>query len=112
MGELTERERIARIIDPVAFRVNDGKDIYKPGTMQSSCDDARAKADAILAEHRATIAALVGALEDIAIYGCGMLNQPAALNGPEEEWLRKRITRYEEVARAALQLARGGKSDE
>lgn len=42
------------------------------------------------------------ALTDIAVYGCGMLNQPAALNGPEEAWLRKRIARYEQVAREAL----------
>lgn len=42
------------------------------------------------------------ALEQIAIYGGGMLNQPAALNGPEEEWLKKRIAEYERVARAAL----------
>lgn len=42
------------------------------------------------------------ALEDIGIYGCGMLNQPAAMNGPEEAWLRARIAQCEQVARAAL----------
>ena len=41
------------------------------------------------------------ALADIAA-GCGMLSQPAALNGPEEAWLRKRIRRYETVARCVL----------
>lgn len=43
-----DRETIARIIDPVAFKVNDGKDIYAKGTMQFACDAAREKADAIL----------------------------------------------------------------
>lgn len=42
------------------------------------------------------------ALRDIGVYGCGMLNQPAAMNGPEEAWLRKRIAEYERVARMAL----------
>ena len=42
------------------------------------------------------------ALAEIAVYGCGMLNQPAAMNGPEEAWLRRRIAEYERVARAAL----------
>lgn len=51
---------------------------------------------------RARIAALEAALEQIGVYGCGMLNQPAAMNGPEEAWLRKRIARYEQVARDAL----------
>jgi len=43
------------------------------------------------------------ALENIAVYGCGMLNQPAAMNAPEEVWLKKRIQEYERVAHAALQ---------
>lgn len=42
------------------------------------------------------------ALEDIAVYGCGMLSQPAAMNAPEEVWLRKRLNEYERCARAAL----------
>jgi len=42
------------------------------------------------------------ALEDIAIYGCGMLNQPAALNAPSDVWLKKRLREYERVARCAL----------
>ncbi len=42
------------------------------------------------------------ALEDIAVYGCGMLNQPATLNEPVETWLRRRIREYERRARAAL----------
>jgi hypothetical protein len=42
------------------------------------------------------------ALKDIAVFGCGMLNQPAAANAPEEAWLRSRIRAYERVARAAL----------
>lgn len=45
---------------------------------------------------------LAGALEQIGVYGCGMLNQPAAMNGPEEAWLRRRLAEYERVARAAL----------
>lgn len=42
------------------------------------------------------------ALEEIAVYGCGMLNQPAGLNGPEEAWLKRRIEAYEQTARAIL----------
>ena len=42
------------------------------------------------------------ALEQIAIYGCGMLSQPATLNEPVETWLRRRIREYERRARAAL----------
>lgn len=49
--------------------------------------------------------AMLEALTDIAVYGCGMLGQPAAVNGPEEAWLRKRIAEYERVARAALASA-------
>ena len=45
---------------------------------------------------------LRGALEHIGIYGCGMLNQPAALNAPEEVWLKQRIFEMERTARAAL----------
>ncbi len=43
------------------------------------------------------------ALEDIGMYGCGMLNQPAAINGTNEAWLNKRIAEYERRARAALE---------
>ena len=50
-------------------------------------------------------AELVAALTDIGVYGCGMLNQPAAMNGPEEEWLKRRIREYEDRARAALRKA-------
>lgn len=42
------------------------------------------------------------ALERIGIYGCGMLSQPAAMNGPEETWLKQRIFEMERTARAAL----------
>ena len=42
------------------------------------------------------------ALEHIGIYGCGMLNQPPAMNGPEEDWLKQRIFEMERTARAAL----------
>ena len=45
---------------------------------------------------------LRGALEHNGIYGCGMLNQPAAMNGPEEVWLKSRIFEMERTARAAL----------
>ena len=34
--------------------------------------------------------------------GCGMLRQPAALNGPEAAWLRRRIEEYERTASTAL----------
>ena len=45
---------------------------------------------------------LRAALERIGIYGCGMLSQPAAMNGPEETWLKQRIFEMERTARAAL----------
>ena len=51
----------------------------------------------------AEIARCREALEDIGVYGCGMLNQPAAINGPENDWLQSRISRMEYVARQALQ---------
>ena len=60
---------------------------------------------------RAKLAEYEKALEDIGVYGCGMLNQPAALNGPEEDWLRKRISRYETVARAAIRSRMGGENE-
>lgn len=58
-------------------------------------------------EARAEAERLRGALEDIGVYGCGMLNQPAAMNAPEEVWLRKRIGEYERRARAALRQDEG-----
>lgn len=60
----------------------------------------------------ARVKELDAALESIAVYGCGMLNQPAALNGPEEDWLRRRIREYERVARAALDATRTTKGGE
>lgn len=42
------------------------------------------------------------ALQDIGLYGCGMLSQPAALNELDEVWLRRRVNRMEQVARTAL----------
>jgi hypothetical protein len=53
----------------------------------------------------ARIAELEAALEQIAVYGCGMLSQPVALNVSETAWLRARLAEYERVARAALKGA-------
>lgn len=64
----------------------------------SSLDSER-EANAILTDE---IERLRGVLEHIGIYGCGMLNQPAAMNGPEEVWLKQRIFEMERTARAAL----------
>ena len=73
---------------------------------RSQCERDAIAILAALAEERdaaeAEAAALREALTDIGIYGCGMLNQPAAMNGPEENWLRSRIAQMEHVARAAL----------
>jgi hypothetical protein len=44
-------------------------------------------------------------LTDIAVYGCGMLSQPAAMNGPNELWLERRIREYERRANDALKAA-------
>lgn len=55
-----------------------------------------------IAALKAENARLRAALEDIAIFGCGMLNQPIAMNAPEEVWLERRIREYERRARAAL----------
>ena len=72
--------------------------------------DAEAAADALtrIEAQSATIARLNAEVErmregliDIRD-GCGMLNQPAAMNGPEEKWLKRRIWEMEKVARAAL----------
>ena len=51
------------------------------------------------------------ALENIAVYGCGMLSQPPAMNSPEEAWLRMRIAEYERCAREALALVGGVRHD-
>ena len=63
---------------------------------------ARAEQAAELAKWKALAETLAGALEEIGVYGCGMLNQPAALNGPEEDWLKRRIFQMETTARQAL----------
>lgn len=64
---------------------------------------AFAHADLSVADEAADeIERLREALTDIGVYGCGMLNQPAALNGSNEAWLEKRIHEYERVACAAL----------
>lgn len=43
------------------------------------------------------------ALENISVYGCGMLSIPAAAaNMPQEQWLSQRIREYERVAYKAL----------
>ena len=55
-----------------------------------------------LDESAAEIERLRAALEDIAIYGCGMLSQPTGLNQPAEQWLYKRVEEYENRARVAL----------
>lgn len=60
------------------------------------------EAAAALRTKDAEIARYREALEDIGVYGCGMLNQPAAINGPENDWLQSRISRMEYVARQSL----------
>lgn len=65
-----------------------------------------------LAAAREKLARVEGALEDIGIYGCGMLNQPAAMNGPEHLWLEKRIHRMEQVARDTLAALREPAAEE
>ena len=75
-------------------------DQSQPTSVKDYVDKATAW-DAI-ARKNEQITALVKALENIAIYGCGMLSQPPAMNGPEESWLRMRIAEYERCARDAL----------
>jgi hypothetical protein len=53
-------------------------------------------------ELTATCEKLRAALENIAVYGCGMLSMPAAVNH-EETWLKMRVAEYESVARRALE---------
>lgn len=72
----------------------------------AALDAETARADAAEAE----VARLREALTDIGVYGCGMLNQPIAINGPEEAWLRKRIAEYERRARAALSPKKGSET--
>ena len=62
----------------------------------------RSIATAALAPALAEIDRLREALIDIGVYGCGMLNQPAALNGQEASWFKSRVAVMEQAARAAL----------
>ena len=71
-------------------------DPANPQTFEANDNDRR------VAELDAENRRMREALEDIAVYGCGMLNQPATLNEPVETWLRRRIREYERRARAAL----------
>lgn len=67
-------------------------------------NDALAQIEKLKDERDAAVAEnkrLKETLEEIS-EGCGMLNQPAALNGPEEEWLKRRIREYERRAWRAL----------
>lgn len=68
-------------------------------SMAESRDGHSAERDSLQSNART----LREALEDISVRGCGMLNQPAAMNGPEEAWLRRRISEYERRAKAALE---------
>jgi glutamate synthase domain-containing protein 1 len=77
-------------------------------------DSAKFDEGVFMAEHKlrrkaeARERVLREVLEDIAVYGCGMLNQPYAMNGPGEEWLNKQIREYERRARAALSAHKEG----
>ena len=73
-------------------------DTLRPSSVHPVCARAADRIEALTAE----VERLREALTDIGVYGCGMLNQPAAMNGPEEAWLRLRIREMENVARAAL----------
>ena len=70
--------------------------------IEADREAVRAEQAAELAKWKALAETLAGALEEIGVYGCGMLNQPAALNGPEEDWLKRRIFQMETTARQAL----------
>ena len=59
-------------------------------------------AEARIRSLEAKLARAVEGLERIGIYGCGMLNQPAAMNGPNEQWLERRLAEYEREARQTL----------
>lgn len=50
---------------------------------------------------------MLSVLQNIGVYGCGMLSQPAAMNATEESWLRMRIQEMEFVAREAFFKYRG-----
>jgi hypothetical protein len=83
-----DRETIARIIAPDDFSVNDGKQIWRKGTLQRQCDEALAKADAILAL-RAPEAADAGAV-------AWMVERPGDMTFPRL---------YEDEADAAAMVA-------
>ena len=70
--------------------------------IEADREAVRAEQAAELAKWKALAETLAGALEEIGIYGCGMLNQPAAMNGPKEDWLKQRIYQMEYTARQAL----------
>ena len=88
--------------NPVTFDECLAEIEYLRADLASACSQLREAALDEIAALRAENARLRDALEDIAIFGCGMLNQPSAMNAPEEVWLRKRIREYERRAYAAL----------
>jgi hypothetical protein len=100
-------EAVARIIEPRAFQQLPEPTTPYERRMHPAAVTWLAKCKQEALENARSILALPEivkmqeALEDIAIYGCGMLNQPIAMNGPEEEWLRRRIREYERRAREA-----------
>ena len=84
--------------DDLVKRLRDDELITINTVLQAADRIAAVVGEALTAE----VERLREALTDIGVYGCGMLNQPAAMNGPEEAWLRLRIREMENVARAAL----------
>lgn len=71
---------------------------HLPGCMMPDGGQACPEYAAVCAENKR----LRGALENIAVYGCGMLSMPAAVND-ECTWRGMRLIEYERVARAALE---------
>lgn len=79
---------ILSVLDELA-RVSRNRDMWKAQVERQALD----------------LAAFREVLTDIAVCGCGMLNQPAAMNGPNELWLGKRIREYERRAADVLNAA-------
>ena len=76
--------------------------VNKPDGTKRKPSPRELEAATLIETQAREIERLRGALEHIGIYGCGMLSQPAAMNGPEETWLKQRIFEMERTARAAL----------
>ena len=101
-NDLVEKLRALHVWPQVV--ADDHADLLTPRRIDKLYEVGRVSHEAadLIETQAREIERLREALERIGIYGCGMLSQPAAMNGPEETWLKQRIFEMERTARAAL----------